>query len=486
MGKGIIKEADATANVDRLLDDIKNIISVEVEKLKRQILSSPIPKRSYFDYLKNWWNNLTHGHDASTNPYFHKNRLGALGYTEQYDKINELEILKESALALDEAVGTTKFEKMLDTWSATLKTKLSKFVGKCIKQGKCDIEDVTEPDKPEEREDEAPPPPGPTTTTTPAPSASTTTTTTPLPSVTTTTTPIPSVTTTTTLAPSPSASTTTTPVVDSSIIDFELFAPKLSEKQKEQAAKHFEPYLSLSEDEKKKLNEKGNYYLGIQPSGTLKYVVDGIDLDLPFFLSKEDPRWNVIHDYYNTTFNQLTKQKRIQAPRSGGWADGLKLALLNALQVPETKGKITARSSAKNMISLFVSKIIEMIQRQPEKYYDEYLPIIKLMIKNKDDLAYKGSHDDDTMNWMASLIENLPDEESYQQLKAAIIHAIHNVNYPDNEGPETNLEWHNPEGKLKTYMVEKVRKIKLDKESTLYERTLDCLEKLRNIGLILD
>lgn len=485
MKNNVFNEEDGNAKLNLLLQDLKTIISNEVEKLKRQIMSQPIPSRSYFDMLRNWWNNLVHGHDTTSNPYYHRNRLGALGYAESYSKKNELDILKESALILDEAVGTTKFEKLLDNWASQLKTKLTKFVQGCISKGKCDAEKIDEP----ESTDVLPEPPvtdtetGTTSTTT----SSTTTTTTVPPSpivTTTTTTPVPVPET----KPEAEKTDTSPPkeeLEDPEVIDFNIFNPKLSEKQKAKVASDFAPYLNLSSDEKKKLNDKGNYYLGIKPEGAFDYKIDGVDLDLPFFLAKDDPRWKILHTNYNTVFtNILKRQRRVEAPRTGGWIDGLKVALSDAFDTDiMSSKKAIGKSNFKNLMSLFVSKFIELIQANPGKYMDEYLPLIKLMMKNKEQLAYNAFHDDEVLDMIIQTLQRLPSADAYEDLKMMIQHSVHAVNFPEEDQQKENNNILSNKTKLHEYYKKQIDKIKLNKDQTLYERTLECLEKLRSGSL---
>lgn len=478
----VFNEAEDSEKLNLLLQDLKTIISNEVEKLKRQIMSQPIPKRSYFDMLRNWWNNLVHGHDTTSNPYYHKNRLGALGYAESYSKKNELDILKESALILDEAVGTTKFERLLDTWATQLKTKLTKFVQGCLVKGKCDAEKIDEP----ESKDVLPEPPvSDTETSTTSTTSTTTTTVAPSPVVTTTTTPIPVP---ETRPESPVTDTTEAPPEseDPETIDFNIFNPKLTEKQKAKVTSDFASYLNLSSDEKNKLNDKGNYYLGIKPEGAFDYKIDGVDLDLPFFLAKDDPRWKILHTNYNTVFtNILKRQRRVEAPRTGGWIDGLKVALSDAFDTDIMSSKKSiGKSNFKNLMSLFVTKFIELIQANPGKYIDEYLPVIKLMMKNKEQLAYNAFHDDDVLDILIQTLQKLPSPDAYEDLKMMIQHSVHAVNFPEEEGQQKeNYNLTSSNLKLYEYYKKQINKIKLDKDQTLYERTLECLEKLRNRSL---
>jgi hypothetical protein len=55
-------------NIDRLISD-----------LKKNLINAPFNQRTFFDKVKNWWQNITKKADNPSNPYYYQNKFGSLG-----------------------------------------------------------------------------------------------------------------------------------------------------------------------------------------------------------------------------------------------------------------------------------------------------------------------------------------------------------------------------------------------------------------------
>ena len=80
-------------------------------------------------------------------------------------------------------------------------------------------------------------------------------------------------------------------------------------------------------------------------------------------------------------------------------------------------------------------------------------------------------------------LQRLPSADAYEDLKMMIQHSVHAVNFPEEDQQKENNNILSNKTKLHEYYKKQIDKIKLNKDQTLYERTLECLEKLRSGSL---
>lgn len=155
------------------LSSLVSLVDEFVSLLKKELLSVEAPmSRGIWDKMKNWWHNLTKKNDPK-NPYFYKNKFGALGYPEEPDLAIEskrlsldeykfirecyedlessLEILSEETVNDSENIKKLKLFKIIDSWANRFKKAI---IGKFIVSTKS--EEPKENPKPEIKAKEEP------------------------------------------------------------------------------------------------------------------------------------------------------------------------------------------------------------------------------------------------------------------------------------------------------------------------------------------
>jgi len=136
------------------LSSIVSLVDEFVKLLKKELLSVEAPiSRGIWDKMKNWWHNLTKKNDPK-NPYFYKNKFGALGYPEEkeepdlaieskrlsleeykfirdcYEDLeSSLEVLSEETVSDSENIKKLKLFKIIDSWASRFKKAI---IGKFI------------------------------------------------------------------------------------------------------------------------------------------------------------------------------------------------------------------------------------------------------------------------------------------------------------------------------------------------------------------
>jgi|688.fasta_scaffold20833_3 hypothetical protein len=133
------------------LSSLISLVDEFVKLLKKELLSVEAPmSRGIWDKMKNWWYNLTKKNDPK-NPYFYKNKFGALGHPEETDLAIEskrlsleeykfirdcyedlessLEVLSEETVNDSENIKNLKLFKIIDSWANRFKKAI---IGKFI------------------------------------------------------------------------------------------------------------------------------------------------------------------------------------------------------------------------------------------------------------------------------------------------------------------------------------------------------------------
>jgi hypothetical protein len=118
-------------NMDAEFARIEQELPREIQKLVKDLsnqLKGPggvTAQRGIGTRIANWWKNLWHGADATSNPYYYRNRLGAWGETvpewtgervlsiAEYRTVTELSTLLEAAVA---GQGVLQIDRALDNW----------------------------------------------------------------------------------------------------------------------------------------------------------------------------------------------------------------------------------------------------------------------------------------------------------------------------------------------------------------------------------
>jgi len=111
-----------------LTQQVNNLLG----RLHSQITSTTTPTHTGFlDRLKNWWHNLW-GSENKRNPYYWRNRLGALGRTDvEPTSVQEYRMLNDLAASLTEAVsssGPLLVTKILTNWGNQLRTAIDSHI----------------------------------------------------------------------------------------------------------------------------------------------------------------------------------------------------------------------------------------------------------------------------------------------------------------------------------------------------------------------
>ena len=411
------------SNKELLVSGLQDLISKAVEDLKQQILSIPTPNRSYFDTVKNWWNNIRFGHDNEENPYYHRNKLGALGLREyNASKIEEFNFFKETVLLLAEAEAAkadTKFEKIMNKWADDLKVKLNKFIQNAYLRG-VQLPSSSQPPKEAVPEKVAPTEPQAELlqqTTTPQPAA-------------------------TEQPAAPQLEAPKTDVPDKIVEPIKsIFDTDLTEEQTNKLRQDFKNWFSLSSEEQKKFNDKGNFHLGMKPKEM--NIIPSLNIELPFFIYKDDPRWQVLtrREYIHDRVS-LSKAKKIDTP--GQVTD--KDAFLSISK--EILRDYDPMSNLGQMFSYIIKRY--------EESENVNIEIIRSLIKHRKKLE-KVSEES---------IQHIEDEAkngNWEDVK-------HILNHLDEELKNESIS------SISTY---KKRKINFSKDDTLYERVVECLVNLR-------
>jgi hypothetical protein len=118
-----------TDQMNQIITGIMKTFDQEIQSLKDEFLSKkkPFPKRGAFDVLKNWWYNALYGSRNVKNPYYHRNTLGHLGTPLKNEiTLQQYKILKEYSDELETQILNERYyiEDLLDNWAKRFKVDL--------------------------------------------------------------------------------------------------------------------------------------------------------------------------------------------------------------------------------------------------------------------------------------------------------------------------------------------------------------------------
>jgi hypothetical protein len=269
-----------------------------------------------------------------------------------------------------------------------------------------------------------------------------------------------------------STTTTTTPIPktdspkkDTEIRNFSIFSDSLNEDQKNQLAKDFEEYTKLSDEEKIKIYNIGNFGTkNIRPKQNNK--IPSLGIDLPYFIFyklKEkggaeiiNPIYSIINTNYPPDSLALQNQNRMQTPKNS-----IKNSLVAVI-------KEELKSSASNpKYDELVQTILNVIQTPQIKIS----PLVwGSLIENKEKIK---RFDPPILELMKEFFENQEWDDFIQ-----VINDNKDFKFDDDDEDKKAVENFNIKS-LNSYIKEQTN-LKLSTTDTFYERILVCLEKMRS------
>jgi len=406
--------------IKQLSELISKFLTRHVDNLKRELLTGQYQKQGFFSSLNNWWNNLIYGSRNKKNPYYYQNVFGRLGVKESViPTLAEYQYLEKQALILEQEVAAgTKLEKILDAWSKTFKVGLEEIIYGCIAKGNCELSDLS----PQELEAKT------------------------VERLNTDksvedhgeeeTPPVDTSTTTTTTTPVP------LPIPPAEVLDIDLSKRNEVRKHKALIDNWFRPWMALDKRQQNRLNKEQNGDLFVD-SPMAHEKIGYFDIQLPLMLLKKDPRYQTIQEHFPNYLQKMIAENRAQSPTETD-----EQAIMRGLiRYSDFNLQI-----AKNK-NIYGSEVYNIIQRDPAIY--EYIK------SNIDRLKYFNSNLDDIENGKY-------DREMLQDF----IDTLKNKKIDELLGLT--------ESKKALKSLRDYNHISFDDTSTLYERTLVCLEKIRS------
>lgn len=151
--------------MNKIIGGILSSFDAEIKNLKDDLLSKKrvYPKRGVFDVLKNWWYNAIYGSRNLKNPYYHRNTLGHLGtFSKNEMTLQQYKMFQEYAEELEQKLLLKEqryyIEDIIDQWANKFRFELENTLRDVVRALYRPTEPAPAPVKPTQKGEVTPAP----------------------------------------------------------------------------------------------------------------------------------------------------------------------------------------------------------------------------------------------------------------------------------------------------------------------------------------